>query len=154
MRATLFGEFEVQIDANGRINVPRKLHDLFAHGGFLTRAFNGISLIFFTHEAWLQVEDRLDKLEFTELDGEDVRRFFGCGSEVKLDNQGRLSVSSRLRDRARLEKDITMIAMGDRIEIWNTALWNEYDRERFTQSRLREMASAISTRKPAEASAE
>ncbi|HOF86575.1 MAG TPA: hypothetical protein PLZ36_00545 [Armatimonadota bacterium] len=153
MRATIFGEYEAQIDANGRINVPRKLHALFAHGGMLTRAFNGVSLIFFAHEAWLQVESKLDELDFTELDGEDARRFLGCGTEARLDNQGRLSVSARLRERAQLAKEITMIAMGDRIEIWDTALWKEYDRERFTQSRLREVAAAISPRRVAAAPA-
>lgn len=147
MRATTFGEFEVQIDAGGRINIPRKLHSLFEHGGFLTRAFNGQSLVFWTYEAWLSVERRLETLEFTEMAGDDVVRYLSCGSEVSIDKQGRLAVPASLRQRAKLKSDVTLLAMGSKVEIWDSATWHTYDEERLTPTNLGEALAAISPRR-------
>lgn len=145
------GEFDHQIDDKGRINIPRKLQPLFEHGGFLTRAFNGQSLVFYSHEAWEEVQDRLASIEFTELAADDVARYLSCGTDVKLDGQGRLSVPPNLRRRAKLDRDVTLIGLGNKIEIWDTQIWYAYDEERLTPDTMGKALSELSPRKPVSA---
>ncbi|HEX2948230.1 MAG TPA: hypothetical protein VHV83_01445 [Armatimonadota bacterium] len=128
----VYGESDHQLDDKGRINIPRKFQQLFEHGGFLTRAFNGKSLVFYSFEAWEEIQQYLSTLTFTEQSGDNVARYLSCGTEVRLDGQGRLSISPTLRRRASLEKDITLLAMGDKIEIWDTNTWLEYDQQNLT----------------------
>ncbi|MHB9025635.1 MAG: division/cell wall cluster transcriptional repressor MraZ [Armatimonadota bacterium] len=130
------GESTHQIDDKGRINIPRKCQVLFHHGGFLTRAFNGHSLVFWAQEAWDVVQEILAGIDFTEVAADDVARYLSCGTEVQLDGQGRLSIPPNLRRRAKLEKDVTLLAMGDKIEIWDTQTWLDYDAERLTPSAM------------------
>jgi len=126
------GESVHQLDDKGRINIPRKFQTLFEQGGFLTRAFNGLSLVFFSHDAWENIQDYLSGITFTELSGDDVARFLSRGTETRLDGQGRLTIPPTLRRRARLEKDVTLIALGDKLEIWDTQTLSDYDEERMT----------------------
>ena len=46
-----------------------------------------------------------------------------CACEV--DRQGRILIPSVLREFAKLEKDVVLVGVGSRIEIWNKAVWNE-----------------------------
>ncbi len=141
MEITQYGEHDALIDANGRINVPRKISFLFAKGGFLMRAFNGQSLVFLTDEAFKQVQAQLNKLGGSLR--EEVRRFVACGTDVTLDNQGRLAVNSRLRSWAKLQKDVIIVVMDNKAEIWDAAEWDAYNSDRYTRERLQMMENAL-----------
>lgn len=147
----VYGESEHQLDDKGRVNIPRKFQSLFERGGFLTRAFNGQSLVFFSFEAWEEVQKILSSITFTEQSGDDVARYLSCGTEIKLDGQGRLSIPPTLRRRAGLEKDLTLIAMGDKVEIWNTQTWAAYDQENLTPGTMGKALEKIGQQKAAAA---
>jgi MraZ protein len=123
----VFGESEHQLDDKGRINIPRKFQPMFEQGGFLTRGFTGMSLVFWSHDAWEDVKRRLGVTDFTALAVDDIGRYISCGTEVSLDGQGRLMVPPNLRRRANLEKEVTLLAIGNKLEIWDTATWRAYD---------------------------
>lgn len=53
------------------------------------------------------------------------RYFFGSASEGSFDKQGRVSVPASLRKAAHLEKDVVLVGVQDRVEIWDKALWEE-----------------------------
>ena len=42
-----------------------------------------------------------------------------------MDRQGRILIPAVLREFAKLEKDVVLVGVGSRIEIWNKALWTE-----------------------------
>jgi len=143
----VYGESDHQIDDKGRINIPRKFQPLFEHGGFLTRAFNGRSLVFWSFEAWDEVQQRLGTIEFTELAADDVARYLSCGTEVRLDGQGRMSIPPNLRRRAKLDKDVTLLAMGNKLEVWDSQTWQEYDEQRLTPVAMGQALNDISPRR-------
>ncbi len=135
------GESRHQLDDKYRLNVPRRFLSLFDHGGFLTRAYNGRSLVFYPIKVWFALQERLQGIKEklieqdpalflkAELATDSVTRFLNCGQDVTLDGQGRLSLPQSLRERAKLSKEVTLIGMGDRIEIWDTATWEAYNEE-------------------------
>lgn len=142
----IYGESDNPLDDKGRINIPKKFQDMFEGGGFLTRAFNGQSLVFYSQEAWEGVQQFLSALTFTELAGDNVARYISCGTEVRLDGQGRLSIPPTLRRRANLEKEVTLLAMGDKMEIWDTETWLGFDQENLTPESMGNDLKTISAR--------
>lgn len=134
-----YGESKHQLDEKFRLNIPRRCLPLFEHGGFLTRAYNGQSLVFYPILVWAELQKRLKTIKErlteqdpalflkAELATDNLTRFLSCGQDVTVDGQGRLTIPQSLRERAQLTKDVTLIGMGDRIEIWDTARWEQYD---------------------------
>ena len=55
-----------------------------------------------------------------------VRFFLSGATECELDKQGRFLIVGKLRENAKLEKDVTIIGTGTRIEIWNKEKWQEH----------------------------
>jgi len=50
-------------------------------------------------------------------------------TECELDKQGRFLIAGKLREVAKLDKDVTIIGAGTRIEIWDKAKWEEHNSE-------------------------
>jgi len=152
-----YGESKHQLDDKYRLNIPRRFLHLFEHGGFLTRAYNGRSLVYYPITVWTELQKQLGSVKErliaqdpalflkAELATDTLTRFLSCGQDVSLDGQGRLTLPQSLRERAKLTKDVTLIGMGDRIEIWDTAIWEEYDRG-LDPAAMGELLSTLSQR--------
>jgi MraZ protein len=46
--------------------------------------------------------------------------------EVEADKQGRVLIPAKLREYAGIEKDVMIIGVGERVEIWDEEAWKEY----------------------------
>ena len=69
-------------------------------------------------------------MDFHKTNARDFVRFFLSGAmECEIDKQGRFLISSNLRNVATLEKEVVIIGVGTRIEIWNKDKWEEYNSE-------------------------
>jgi len=135
------GESRHQLDDKYRLNMPRRFLSLFEHGGFLTRAYNNRSLVLYPIKVWFELQERLqgiknklieqDPANFVkaELAADGITRFLNCGMDVALDGQGRLALPQSLRDRAKISHDVTLIGMTDRVEIWDTEIWEAYNEQ-------------------------
>ena len=49
----------------------------------------------------------------------------GGASACEVDKQGRILLPAPLRTFAHLEKEVVLVGVGSRIEIWNRAAWDE-----------------------------
>jgi MraZ protein len=54
------------------------------------------------------------------------RLFFSSASEEPVDKSGRMSVPPTLRKYAALNKEVVMIGVSDRAEIWDRGAWAQY----------------------------
>lgn len=157
----VYGEAQNLLDDKGRINVPRRFAPLLANGGFLTRAFNEKSLIFYPTPIWDAFQQRLDDIKRRIADQDpasflkaeratgNLHRFLNCGVQLtELDGQNRMVIPSALRGWANLKKEVTIIGMGDTIEIWDTETWHAYNLEQLTIDELDKSLSALSMRAP------
>ena len=76
---------------------------------------------------WLNFEEKLKTLPLTNKNARDFVRFFLSGAvECEIDKQGRFLLPNNLRTYATLEKEINIIGVGTRIEIWNRESWKKY----------------------------
>ena len=122
------GEYERQIDDNGRIIIPSKLRKDIGETVYITRAPSDKCLHLYTAEGWQEMSEKLRQLP-TATDRNAaafVRMFFGRASEVKVDKQGRIAITQRLIEYAGLSRDVVLVGTNTRLELWDSSLWEEY----------------------------
>jgi MraZ protein len=57
--------------------------------------------------------------------------------KVELDSQGRLLLNEKLRKRAGLKDNVTLVGVRDHIELWNTQDWDQYVTDNMAQFQKR-----------------
>ena len=120
------GEFRHNIDDKGRLIIPAKFRESLGTSFVITRGLDRC-LFAYPPSEWTQLEQKLKALPFTKADARKFTRFFFSGaSEVEFDKQGRIHISSHLRDYARLKKECVIIGVSTRVEIWCKEQWEEY----------------------------
>ena len=125
----LIGQYEHSLDAKGRLIMPAKLREDMGEKFIITKGLDGC-LFGFSQKEWENFEAKLKTLPLTNKNARDFVRFFLSGAmECEIDKQGRFLISSNLRKVATLEKEVVIIGVGTRIEIWNKNKWEEYNSE-------------------------
>jgi len=80
----------------------------------------------FPHNRWLEIEDRLASMSQMQPEIASIRRLLVSGAvECPFDGQGRILVPAHLREYGGLEREITIAGVGPRIEIWDSAHFDE-----------------------------
>ena len=121
----LTGEFNHNIDAKGRLIIPSKFREILGENYVITKGLDGCLFLYSVTE-WKLFEDKLKALPLVNKDARVFKRFFlGSAVDGSIDKQGRILVSSALRDFAGLEKEVVLVGVLDKIEIWNKAEWNK-----------------------------
>lgn len=109
--------------------MPAKLREDMGEKFIITKGLDGC-LFGFSRNEWENFETKLKTLPLTNKNARDFVRFFLSGAmECEIDKQGRFLISSNLRNVATLEKEVVIIGVGTRIEIWNKDKWEEYNSE-------------------------
>lgn len=120
------GEYHHTIDEKGRIIIPAKFREELGYNFIITRGIENC-LYVYSKENWAKITDKLNSLPFTKKDARTFNRFFMSGAtDVELDKQGRVNISSPLIDYANLSKDCVIIGTGDRLEVWSQESWESF----------------------------
>ena len=120
------GEYEHSVDAKGRVIMPAKLREDIGEKFIVTKGLDGC-LFAYSQNEWTNFEEKLKTLPLTNKNARDFVRFFLSGAvECEIDKQGRFLIPNNLRTYATLEKEINIIGVGTRIEIWNREEWKKY----------------------------
>ena len=134
----LTGEYQHVVDSKSRVLISNKLRgqiDADEHGSnfYLVLGANGI-LCLYPERYFEQIA--LAVAPGTTAPDEAVafeRMSFSLASKVELDNQGRLLLNDKLRKRASLKDNITLIGVRDHIELWNSESWEQYVSDHMAQ---------------------
>lgn len=125
----LLGEYQITIDDKGRLAVPMKLRETFAAGAVVTRGLD-TSLFLLPKEEWGKLADRIASLPLGQANSRAFARFMLAGAmEVQLDKQGRFVVPEYLRDFAKLQKEVVMVGVQTRLELWDKTTWQAYAKQ-------------------------
>lgn len=125
----LIGEYEHSLDTKGRLIMPSKLREDMGDKFVVTKGLDGC-LFGFSQSEWQNFETKLKALPLTNKNARDFVRFFLSGAmECELDKQGRFLIPTNLRTVANLEKEVVVVGVGTRIEIWNKEKWTTYNSE-------------------------
>ena len=113
------GEYNHTIDAKGRLIVPSKFREALGDTFVVTKGLDGC-LFVYDNEEWQAFEEKLRSLPITNKEARQFARFFLAGAaEVEVDKQGRILVPNILREFAQINKEVVLIGVASRIEIWS-----------------------------------
>ena len=127
VRAMLIGEYEHSLDDKGRVIMPVKLRADIGERFIITKGLDGCLFVFSQLE-WSNFERKLKELPLTNKNARDFVRFFLSGAiECELDKQGRFLIANNLREYANITKEVVIIGVGTRLEIWNKEKWKKYN---------------------------
>ncbi len=134
------GTFDCTIDDKGRLLIPARIHsgefDSLKGRGIqpgeimiLSRGLDGC-LSLYPQEEWTKVQSRFESLSFTSKDYRFVNRFLHeYTSPVKVDRSGRILIPEKLRELAKLGKDVLVIGANQSIEIWDPIRHEKYEKD-------------------------
>ena len=127
----LTGEYQHVIDGKSRVLISNKLRsqiDSDEHGSnfYLVLGANGILCLY--------PEKYFERIALAVAPGTTApdeavafeRISFALAGKVELDRQGRLLLNERLRKRAGLKDQVTLVGVRDHIELWNRENWEQY----------------------------
>ena len=119
------GEYNHTIDAKGRLIVPAKFREILGDNFIVTKGLDGC-LFVYPNDEWTRFEEKLKSLPLTNKNARQVTRFFLAGAAAcEVDKQGRILLPQVLREFASLEKDVVLVGVASRIEIWSRERWDE-----------------------------
>ena len=123
------GEFHHSLDDKQRVIIPSKFRYELGEKFIITRGLEKCLFIYSVNE-WNAIVERLRTLPFTKKDARDFIRFFLSGAtECEFDRQGRINITSPLVSYAGLNKNIVIIGVNDRLELWSEESWNNFFNE-------------------------
>ena len=125
----LLGEYQHSIDAKGRVILPAKLREELGDTCIATKGLEKC-LFVYPKQEWSMIENKLKQLPLAKAEARAFVRFFFSGAaELECDKQGRVLVPANLREYAALDKDIVVIGVLNRIEIWDKSAWEIYNNQ-------------------------
>jgi MraZ protein len=123
-------EFLYTLDHRGRINFPapfrRALSDDSKETVVVARGLDGC-LFVFPKDIWEKHRRDFNKTPYSPKQQRRLQRLLSYGArESTFDGQGRITLTQRLVDLAKLEKEVLIVGMGDRVELWNPDIYEKY----------------------------
>jgi len=119
------GEYNHTIDAKGRLIIPSKFREALGDEFVVTKGLDGC-LFVYDNQEWAAFEEKLKALPLMNKESRKFVRFFLAGAaSVEVDKQGRILLPSVLREFAELDKDVVLVGVASRIEIWSKQKWDE-----------------------------
>lgn len=138
------GEYRHTLDAKGRMFIPAKFREGLGEKFIVTIGLDRC-LFIFSAEEFNKLKEKQDSISIANKDARRFARFFFSGAcECEPDKQGRINLPQKLLSYAFLEKDVTVVGVSNRIELWSSDKWNEqYDFENFNPDVLSETMEAL-----------
>jgi|DewCreStandDraft_4_1066084.scaffolds.fasta_scaffold260546_1 MraZ protein len=126
------GEYHPSLDEKGRMAVPIKLRKAFGDDAIINKLIVTYGfdkyIMAYREEDWADfVKNRL--VRATESNPQNammMRYFVGGAFDCELDKQGRIIIPTHLKEHAGIKKDVTVLGLYNRIEIWDTESYNQY----------------------------
>ena len=120
------GTHTPKLDDKGRVILPARFRQELEGGLVLTRGQERCIYVFSARE-FERVHEQMRSAPLSSRQARDYIRVFLSGASDEVpDKQGRVTVPAPLRQYAGLDRDVTVIGAGTRVEIWDSESWNTY----------------------------
>jgi MraZ protein len=107
--------------------VPAKYRELLGESFVVTLGLDGC-LFVLPQDVWDEMEKKLMSLHMSSTNGRKVSRMFLSNAlDCEFDKQGRILLPQNLRAYAGLQKDVVLVGVGNRAEIWDKDRWEQYN---------------------------
>ena len=137
------GRFEHTVTNTGRVSIPSKFREVcrekYGEESFIITNFDRC-LVAYPLKEWNEIERKISNLpQFNEEVVSFSRYLMGGAVDCQIDTQGRVLLPNSLRTYANIKKDVVMVGMLKKIEIWSKEIWDKEESvkayEQFKKSR-------------------
>ena len=127
------GQYQHSIDAKGRVFIPAKLREELGETFYVTMGMDSC-LSVYSDASWAKFTEKFESLPYTKTKA--MRPLFANAAKCELDSQGRIVIPQKLRKYAGLDKDVVIIGVNDRAEIWAADVWSAQEEEEMTPEKM------------------
>ena len=129
------GTYFYSMDAKNRLAVPVKFRLFFnsQRDLILSQGLEGC-LNLYSLSAWSKLDKKLESMPLrNKIEQRALKRLlFSSASEVQLDEEGRILIPQSLVYYAQLRREVAIIGLGEKAEIWAKHLWEKYQKKQRT----------------------
>ncbi|MBD3208141.1 MAG: division/cell wall cluster transcriptional repressor MraZ [Candidatus Nealsonbacteria bacterium] len=135
------GEYSHTIDSKRRLAIPSNLRKNLGKKAVLTRGIDSC-LVLYPIKEWKELAKKLEALPTSKTDARGFVRLILSGAvDVSLDKLGRILIPDYLNEYAGLKKNVAVIGISNKIEIWDEEKWKNYIRK--TEKEIPDMAGRL-----------
>lgn len=137
----LIGEYIYTIDEKKRIAIPAKWRKDLGKKVVLTTGLDNCLVVYPLLE-WKKLVKKLENLPTGQVDARALSRIMLSGAvDLELDKLGRILIPDYLKEYAQLKKNVALLGLSNRIEIWDLEKWKEYKKK--TEKEIGDMAARL-----------
>ncbi|MGR3221349.1 MAG: division/cell wall cluster transcriptional repressor MraZ [Candidatus Anammoxibacter sp.] len=142
------GEYHCVIDEKNRMAIPSVIRKCIENGDnsnvlYITIGMDQCLAIYPEHEFEELVNNRIKQLPLTNKKARIFQRLFFSNAHTleQWDKQGRIVIPQKLKDLATLDREVVIIGILNRIELWDRKLWDAFIKE--NEGKFEEIAEDI-----------
>ncbi len=140
----MIGNFSNKLDEKGRMTIPSKFRDELGTDVVISWGFDQ-TLEVRTKEAFQEWSNSLIAKGNLKKDARQLQRFvLGNSFDLTIDKAGRVNVPNKLIEMAKIDREVTLVGIGDKLEVHATERWDAMtnDTEDLSMS-MEELAEAL-----------
>ena len=122
---SFYGSYPRQLDDRGRFVLPSKIREKMSETVHIARSLVDKCLLLYSEEEWDTIKEQIQSLPaMTDANASDLAFvLLGLSSESEVDKQGRVGIPQAMLDAFGIGKDIVLVGVGLKIEIWDAAAY-------------------------------
>lgn len=125
----LIGMYSNVLDASNRLILPREFGEHFEDGIYLTQGFDR-NIMILTVAAFHEIYKRITSLNLADPVARLLlRMILGTAYKTEIDPEGAVHISDKLKDFARLKRDVVLVGQGDFVEVWSPEVWDRQEEQ-------------------------
>ena len=135
---TFTGEYSYTVDPKSRVNIPAKFRQSLSpendNSFAITKGMDQCIWVYPLVE-WNKVLTKLREQSSSQVNRAFTREYSRFASTVSYDKQGRILLSTELMDYAKIDRQVSIIGLINKIEIWNPSLLKNFDQQVLSQNK-------------------
>ncbi len=121
------GTYQRTIDTKRRLSLPSIVRDAITVDSIFLTPGTENCLEVHSDSSLKSLANSISNSNGDSRNQKSFRRLFYAQTEVcKVDSLGRIRIPKRLAEIAEIEKEITIVGVGNNWEIWNSSSWNRF----------------------------
>jgi MraZ protein len=122
------GRYEYAIDDKSRVSIPSKFREMLSTNYDMRLILTNLDgcIAGYPYPEWVAIQERTSNQGAIKKEARAFLRYFYSGvSECPIDRLGRILIPQALKTDAYIKKNVVIVGMGKKIEIWAQERWEE-----------------------------
>jgi len=122
------GRYEYSIDDKSRVSIPAKFREALSQSADSRHILTNLDgcIAAYPYQEWLNIQDKVSTPSPMRKETRAFLRYFYSGAtECSLDKLGRVLIPQTLKTDAHIQKNVVIIGVGKKIEVWAKEKWEE-----------------------------